>query len=304
MEKRLFIFIAISIFFFSCESEKTPKNLTTVEKLKEELKADSGNIEIYYELASALYEEDSYSNSSEALEYLMKYESKGGDEYKLCLLAATIYDKNIENQKAISYYKRLAKVSDDSCNWYNRIASLSYYRLDSQKAKENLVYVQDIGCLNKENENLLRILKMDYSTFENEEYKISFKYPAKWKTDTRAMPDMYFFEAVENNTGMNFNITIASDQNAKLNDWKDMINNELEKEGVEILSSTDMSVNKQVCYFISVKRAGENNTFFIQNSYVLLKNGYAFMMNFTSPESIYNDNAELSTSIVRSVIIN
>ncbi len=306
MIKHIFTFLVISIFFVSCESEtKNIENATeapsTIEMLKTKLEKDSNDVETYYALASALNNEELYK---EALEYLKEYEAKDGDENKLCFLTASIYENKLYDPKnAIPYYERLAKVSDDSCTWYNHAAMLSYYNLTLEETKSYFDILLNTNCeLVEENEAFLKAIKLNYSDFNNDEYKVSFKYPVNWKTSEQVMPNMYFYEAVDKASGINFNITVGSDQNATLSDWKNMISNELEKEGVEILSSMTTTVNNQTCNFSSVKR-GNGNNFIIQNNYVLLKNGYAYMMNFTCSETLYEEDQYIGFAIIRSVRI-
>jgi tetratricopeptide (TPR) repeat protein len=314
MLKKLFFFCIVSLLFFSC-SNKTSKELYD-EGMKQ---LNEGNIEDATETFNSVLEKDSCNcdvllilskikkgivEYSSSLKYLERYDKCGGNEETLCLAAGNLLETKIGNsQQAIVYYNRLLKTAKDSCYWLNYIGTLTYKSCSYKDAKAYLSRVKASGCINKENLACLKAVETDFTNFNNNEYKMSFEFPSEWKSSEKNSPSMFFFETVEKNSGVNFNLTIASDQKAPLSEWTKMITSETEKENCEILNNMLIEVNNQDCNYISTKRTNKSNTV-IQNNYVFLKNGYAFMLNFTCPESIYENFTEVENRIIISVKVN
>jgi tetratricopeptide (TPR) repeat protein len=314
MLKTFVFFVIISSILFSC-SNKTSKELfdegmkqykdgsieDATETFNNILEKDSCNCDVLLILSKIKKELVEYSAS---LKYLERYDRCGGNEETLCLSAGNLLETKIGNcREAIAYYKRLLKISKDSCYWLNYIGSLTYKHLSYENAKEYLSRVKESGCINKENLASLNAVEIDFTNFNNDDYKTSFEFPKEWKSSEKNSSTMFFFEAVEKNSGVNFNLTIASDQKAPLSEWTKMISSETAKENCEILKNMLIGVNNQDCNFISTKRTNSKSTV-IQNNYVFLKNGYAFMLNFTCPESIYSDFTEIENRIINSVKVN
>jgi hypothetical protein len=134
------------------------------------------------------------------------------------------------------------------------------------------------------------------------DYGISLYYPGSWTPGEQEMPGMFFFEAVESDTGVNFNVTVASDQGQPLSSWIAMITNELAADaGAQVLQSETIDLNGRECSLFMVLR---NNGSYevLTNNFIILHNGRAYMMNFTCPAGFYEEyqyaEAEIITSLV------
>ncbi len=98
----------------------------------------------------------------------------------------------------------------------------------------------------------------EYTGFEKPERGFAISHPSHWVTEEQEFPEMYFFEAVEQDTGVNINMTVASDQGAPFPDWYAMIENELNNEpGAEVLYSGVLELGVHQCsVFMAVRNNG------------------------------------------------
>ena len=96
---------------------------------------------------------------------------------------------------------------------------------------------------------------------------------------------MFFFEAVDSKTGVNFNIVEGSAQGAGVNKWTKMIKEDYEKEGVEILEEGPLSFVIDSHVYFKVKKIIDGKPI-IQSNFIRLNSQYdvAYMMNYTCPE--------------------
>ena len=114
---------------------------------------------------------------------------------------------------------------------------------------------------------------------------------------------MYFFEAVKKDTGVNINMTVASDQGASFPDWYAMIENELNNEpGAEVLYFGVLELGVHQCsVFMAVRNNGSYDV--LTNNYVILYCGKAYMFNFTCPTFLYEEYQPIEGNIVGSLLI-
>ncbi|MFH2141510.1 MAG: PsbP-related protein [Bacteroidota bacterium] len=293
MKKLFFIFIIlVSITLISCKSKTSQDYFAEAEKmyrikeyaeseklLKKSIELDSCNIDALYFGAITTQNTENFLESEM---YISKYELCGGDEIKLCKLAGDFYERIYTDKlKAISYYSRLLKLDNDTCMWINHLADLIYQTWTDEDAKDFLTKRRE--CLTSKTIGILNELETNYLTYKSEKGGFSLVYPESWITEERNPPDMFFWEAVDAETGVNINITVASDQNTSLSDWMNMIDSEIRKDGYEIQKSEIITLDSIDCsYFSSITR--KNDLSIVINNYVLLKNGKAYMMNYTGRE--------------------
>lgn len=198
--------------------------------------------------------------------------------------------------KKLSFVFILISIAILSCNDQTETIETITEEITIDDSNTEVEPVEEIGV-----DDLLE-QEINFTEFKNDGKKVGFKYPSDWTSDEQEMRGMYYYEVVDNATGVNFNFTIGSDQGAKLSDWKTMITEEITKDGSEILNSSTIQVCNSDCIFTSVRRKHDNGDI-IQNSYVLLKNGHAYMMNFTCPEIIYKASKDIEDYIIGSVNI-
>lgn len=287
-------------FELAKKMERADKTDRAIMFINKSIAADSNNTEAILYLATLQLE---IGHFSEAIETMHLYEKQGGDKVVYYENTGKIYEeKLLDLPEALEYYVLLVDVIDNPCPWLNYIGN-TYYRLNERfLAKEYFLRAGDIECLDQTNMALVYELNYNYKYFSHAEHKVSLKHPEYWKVKEEKMPEMYFYQAVEEATGINLNLTVASDQNAPLSMWKTMIDSQMAEEGVEILKNEKSKVNGNPCNWVEVRHSvGENSV--ILNNLVMIKNGNMYSINYTTPEDLYELYSAVQNAIIGSIAI-
>lgn len=245
--------------------------------LDKSLEMDSCNTDaLYLYITMAIYGTD----NAKTEKLLNQFKRCGGDEVKYCEQSGIYYETIISDKaKAIEFYKRLSEIDKDSCKWIDKLSGLiNTVWTDSVVEK----YLSDRrNCLNESGLAVLLGYETNFLVYTNEKSKFSLEYPDTWVTEEEIHPEMFFWEAVEKKSGVNFNITVATDQDAPLSEWMKMIEGQIKSSGYEIIKSETITLEGLDCSFFSSK-VNSNGSYLIINNYVLLNDGKAYMMNFTA----------------------